>query len=83
MPAHFPLWAIIAIAAATVVLSIATTLVTMALEHLHRAHHPPAAGPQPGASSPSTTAETQAGPAEILTSHQNLADYDKYRPDFR
>jgi hypothetical protein len=83
VPAHFPLWAAIAIVAATVVLSVATTLVTLALEHRHRAHHTPAAGPQPGASSPSTTAEAQAGPGEILTSHQHLADYDMYRADSR
>jgi hypothetical protein len=37
MAAHFPLWAVIAIVAATVVLSVATTLVTLAIEHMHQA----------------------------------------------
>ena len=45
-PAHFPLWAILAIVAATVILSIATTLVTLSLEHMHRAHRTPAAASQ-------------------------------------
>jgi len=34
VPAHFPLWAIAAILAATIVLSVATTLITLALERL-------------------------------------------------
>jgi len=50
--AHFPLWAVIAIVAATVVLSVATTLVTLALAHLHYARR-----------TPSATAGAQAAPA--------------------
>jgi hypothetical protein len=42
-PAHFPLWAIAAILAATVVPSVATTLITLALEHTCRARRAPAA----------------------------------------
>jgi hypothetical protein len=60
--AHFPLWAVIAIVAATVVLSAATTLITLSLEHLHRARRTPAATAQPPASAqtPSATAEPGA-----------------------
>jgi hypothetical protein len=60
--AHFPLWAVIAIVAATVVLSAATTLITLSLEHLHRARRTPAATAQPPASAqtPSATAEPRA-----------------------
>lgn len=42
-PGHFPLWAIAAILAATVVPSVATTLITLALEHTRRARRAPAA----------------------------------------
>jgi hypothetical protein len=42
-PAHFPPWAIAAILAATVVPSVATTLITLALEHTRRACRAPAA----------------------------------------
>ena len=45
--AHFPLWAVIAIVAATVVLSVATTLITLSLEHLRRARRTPAATAEP------------------------------------
>ena len=41
-PAHLPLWAVVAIVAATVVLSVATTLITLAAEHIRRARHTPA-----------------------------------------
>jgi len=73
--AHFPLWAVIAIVAATVVLSVATTLVTLAIEHMHRARRTPAAmaPPQAGAQAPSATAEPEAEPAGIL-SRQHSAD---------
>jgi hypothetical protein len=69
--AHFPLWAVIAIVAATVVLSVATTLVTMSLEQMRRARRTPAAvaEPQAGAQIPSTTAEPEAEQGEILASH--------------
>ena len=42
-PEHFPLWAIAAILVATVVPSVATTLITLALEHTRRARRAPAA----------------------------------------
>jgi hypothetical protein len=83
VPAHLPLWAIIAIVAATVVLSVATTLVTLSLEQMRRARYAPAAAAEPraGVQTLSATAEPEAGHGEILASHQHLADYDMYRPD--
>jgi hypothetical protein len=69
--AHFPLWAVIAIVVATVVLSVATTLVTLSLEQMRRARSTPAAVPEPqaGAQVPSRTAEPEAEQGEILASH--------------
>jgi hypothetical protein len=69
--AHFPLWAVIAIVVATVVLSVATTLVTLSLEQMRRARSTPAAvaEPQAGAQVPSRTAEPEAEQGEILASH--------------
>ena len=60
--AHFPLWAVIAIVAATVVLSVATTLVTLSLEQMHRARHTSAAAaePQTGAQILATAAGPEA-----------------------
>jgi hypothetical protein len=52
-PAHFPPWAIAAILAATMVLSVATTLITLALERLRWARREAAAIPEPHASTPS------------------------------
>jgi hypothetical protein len=80
---HFPLWAVIAMVAATVVLSVATTLITLALEHLRRARRTPTAATEPQADipTPATTAEPGAGQGEILSSHPRLADYDMYRAD--
>src|SRR6185437_15765944 len=52
-PAHFPPWAIAAILAATIVLSVATTLITLALERLRWARRQAAAIPEPNASTPS------------------------------
>ena len=80
--AHFPLWAVIAIVAATVVLSIATTLVTLALEHMRRVRRTPGAAtePQTGVQTPSATAEPEAGQGDILSSHQHLAGHEMYRP---
>jgi hypothetical protein len=48
-PAHFPPWAIAAILAATMVLSVATTLITLALERLRWARREAAAIPDPHA----------------------------------
>ena len=83
--AYLPLWAVVAIVAATAVLSVATTLITLALEHRHRARRTPASapGPQPGAQAPSATAEPPAGQGDILSSHQHLAGYDRHRADSR
>jgi hypothetical protein len=70
--AHLPLWAVVAIVAATAVLSVATTLITLALEHRRRARRTPAA-----------TAGPPPGQGEILSSHQHLAGYDRHRADSR
>lgn len=80
--AHFPLWAVIAILAATVVLSVATTLVTLSLEHLHRARRTPAATAEPQTchTTPTTAAEPGAEQVDIRSSHQHLAGHDMYRP---
>jgi hypothetical protein len=69
-PAHLPLWAVVAIVAATVVLSVATTLITLAVEHMRQARHTPAvAADLPSAApSPSITLGPEAGPGEILAS---------------
>jgi len=83
--AHFPLWAVVAIVAATVVLSVATTLITLSLEHLRRARRTPAAmgEPQASAQTPPATAEPVAEQADILTNHQHLAGNDMYRAERR
>jgi hypothetical protein len=47
--AHFPLLVIVALVAGTVVLSVATTLVTLSLEHMRRARRTPAAATEPQA----------------------------------
>ena len=48
--AHLPLWAVVTIVAATAVLSVATTLITLALERRRRTRRtPPPAGQQTGA----------------------------------
>jgi hypothetical protein len=75
----------VALVAATVVLSVATTLITLSLEHLHRAHNTPASAAETGAGvpAPSATAAPEAGQGEILASHPHLADYDMYRPGSR
>ena len=52
-PAHFPPWAIAAILAATIVLSVGTTLITLALERLRWARRQAAATPEPHSSTPS------------------------------
>jgi hypothetical protein len=71
--------------AGVVVLSVATTLITLSLEHLRRARPMPAAAtePQAGVPTPATTADPEAGQGEILSSHPHLADYDMYRADSR
>ena len=78
-PAHLPLWAIVTILAATVVLSVATTLVTLALDHIRRGRRIPAAVTEPQASArrlPRPDPET--GHAEILSSRQQAAMHDRH-----
>jgi len=81
-PAQLPLWAVVAMVAAVVVLSVATTLITLAAEHLRPTRHTPAAtaDPQPAAPSPAATPGSEAGHGESLAG-QHVADYDMYRAD--
>jgi hypothetical protein len=62
--------------AATVVLSVATTLITLAVEHMRRARHAPAAAADSefAAPSPSAPEGREAGQGEILASHHYKAD---------
>jgi len=53
VPAHFPPWAIAAILAATIVLSVGTTLITLALQQIRWARRQAAANPTSRASAPS------------------------------
>jgi hypothetical protein len=70
--------------AATAILSVATTLITLSLEHRHRARRTPAAaGPQADMQSPSATAEPPTGQGDILSSHQHPAGHDMHRADSR
>ena len=83
--AHFPLWAVIAIVAATVVLSVATTLITLAVEHMRRARRTPAAAAEPQADALTSTAApgAETGRAEILSSHHHTADHGLYQAGSR
>ena len=60
-PAHFPPWAVAAILAATIVLSVATTLITLALGYARRARREAAAitGPQASARTLSSRQHTK------------------------
>lgn len=81
--AQFPPWAIVAMVAATVVLAVATTLVTLALEHLRQARRTAAATPEPqtGEPPPSTAPQPEARQGEILSSHHYAAGHGRYRAD--
>ena len=70
-PAPLPPWAIAAILAAAVVASVATTLITLRLEHARQARREEeaAAGPQPSEPALSTPPASWAELAEILSSH--------------
>jgi hypothetical protein len=83
--AHLPLWAVVTIVAATAVLSVATTLITLSLEHRLRGRRTPASvpGAPPGVPTRPATAEPPAEQGEILSSHQHLAGYDAHRADSR
>ena len=63
--------------AATVVLSVATTLITVAVERMRRTRGPPAAEPE----SRTSAAEPEYTQAEVPGSPQHAASCDKYRPD--
>ena len=77
-PAHLPLWAIVTILAATVVLSVATTLITLALDHMRRTRRIAAAVTEPQASAPPLPRpDSETGQAEILSSHQQAAVHDR------
>jgi hypothetical protein len=84
-PAHLPLWAVVAMVAATVVLSVATTRITLAVEHMRRARHTPAVAADlpPVAPSPSVTPGPEAGQGEILASHHYTPGHDRSRADRR
>jgi hypothetical protein len=82
--AHLPLWAVVTIVAATAVLSVATTLITLALEHRLRGRRTPASAPgAPPGGDPPSHGRTPAGQGEILSSHQHQAGYDMHRADSR
>jgi len=76
-PAHLPLWAVVAMVAATVVLSVATTLITLAVEHMRRVRHTSAvaADSEFVAPGPSVTLGPEAGQGEILASHHYKAGH--------
>jgi hypothetical protein len=68
MPAHLPLSAVVALVTATIVLSMATTLITLSLEQTRRARRTLAA-----------RAEPLAHTGDVLASHPYRAGYDQYR----
>jgi hypothetical protein len=71
--------------AAIVVLSVATTLVTLSLEQMHRARRTSAAAaePQTGAQILATAAGPEAEQGEILASHHYAAGQDMHQTDSR
>jgi len=83
--AHLPPWVVVAMVAGVVVLSVATTLITLSLEHLRKARRMPAAATEPQAVAPTpvTTDDPEAGQGEILSSHADLGDYEMYRANSR
>ena len=64
-PAHLPLWAVVAMVAGTVVLSVATTLITLAVERMRRTRHTPAAEPE----SSTSAAEPEDTQAAVPSKH--------------
>ena len=72
------------IVAATVVLSITITLITLPLEHRRRARRTAAApGPPAGPPTSPATAKPPAGLGDILSSHQHRAGHHMHRADSR
>lgn len=84
VPAHFPLWAILAILAATIVLAVATTLITLSLEHMRRVRRTPAAAAelQAGSRTPFTASEPEAE-AEVLSGHHHAAGHGMHQAGSR
>ena len=83
-PAHLPLWAVVAMVAATVVLSVATTLITLAVEqHAPGPPHTSGTADLPSvAPSPSATPAPQAGHGEFLGIY-HMAGHDRAGTDSR
>jgi hypothetical protein len=83
--AHFPLWAVITIVAASVVLSVATTLVTLSLDRMRQARRIPAAAAEPhaGAQTPAATAGPGAEHGEMPSPYQDGAGHDMHQADSR
>src|SRR5215467_9881677 len=73
VPAHLPLWAVVAMVAGTAVLSVATTLITLAVERMRRTRCTPAAEP----ASRTSAAGPEDTQAEVPASHQHTASCDK------
>jgi hypothetical protein len=71
VPAQFPPWAIAVFLAATVILSVATTLITLALDRSRRARDEAMAAPEPRPSAriPFTSPARYNGDVEIINSH--------------
>ena len=71
VPAHFPPWAIAVFLAATIILSAATTLITLALDRSRRAGVEAMAAPepQPSGRTPFTSPARYDGDVEIINSH--------------
>jgi hypothetical protein len=80
---HLPLWAVVTIVAATAVLSVATTLITLALEHRRRARRTAAAPRTPASPPTPVAAEPPAGLGDTLSSHQHLTDHHTHRAGSR
>jgi hypothetical protein len=68
---QFPLRVIVVFLASTIIVSVATTLITLALEHARRARFEATAAPepQPSAQTPFTSPARYDVGAEILSSH--------------
>jgi len=75
--AHLPLWAVVAMVAGTMVLSAATTLITLAVERMRRTRRTPAAEPE----SRTSAAKPEDMQGEVPGSLQHAASNDINRPD--
>ena len=71
VPAHFPPWAIAVFLAATIILSAATTLITLALDRSRGTRNEAMATPepQPSGRTPFTSPARYNGDVEIINSH--------------